>query len=58
MKNREPIYDKLNNKLYTLAELENMGYGLRNTLQVRILKGQLKAIKVGKTWLVAEDDIT
>lgn len=52
------IFNKDGCKLYTLAELEEMGYGLRNTLQVRILKDQLPAIKVGKTWLVAEEDIT
>lgn len=49
---RESIFDKDSNELITLAEAESLGLGLRNTLQVQILKGLRKGIKVGRDWLI------
>ena len=53
----EKIYNKEGKELITLVEAEKLGYGQADTLKMRIHADTLKAIKIGKTWLVVKDDL-
>jgi len=53
----EKIYNKEGKELISLAEAEKLGYAKADTLKMRIHAETLKAIKKGRDWLVAKEDV-
>ena len=52
------LYNRQAQRLLTLKEAQDKGYGLVSTLKLRIHRQQLPAHKVGQLWLVREKDLT
>jgi hypothetical protein len=48
------LYNRQGQRLLTLREAEQKGYGSAYMLKQRIRRGQLRAFKVGPLWLVPE----
>ncbi len=48
------LYNREGQRLLTLKEAENKGYGSVYTLKQRIRRGRLKGYKIGPLWLVME----
>lgn len=44
-------------RLYSLRELQNAGYGNRIVLNQRINRGELPAVKVGNAYRIRESDL-
>ena len=51
------IYNNKGEELITLIEAQRLKLARVPGLKKRILTGKLKAIKIGKTWLVVKDDL-
>ena len=52
------LYNRQAQRLLTLKEAQEKGYGLASTLKLRIHRQQLPAHKVGQLWLVLEKSLT
>ncbi len=48
------IYNRQGQRLLTLKEAEEKGYGSVNTLKQHIWRGKLKGYKIGPVWLILE----
>lgn len=48
------LYNRQGQRLLTLREAEQKGYGSIYALKQRIRRGQLRAFKIGPLWLVPE----
>ena len=44
-------------RLYSVRELQELGYGSRNTIRRRIAEGVVPALRVGKTIKIRESDL-
>ncbi len=53
----EKISPALNEKTYTLTDLTSMKLGSARTLRRKLVKGELKGYKNGKTWLIEESEL-
>jgi hypothetical protein len=49
-----PLYNRQGQRLLTLKEAENKGYGSVFTLKKRLNRGQLRGYKIGPLWLILE----
>ena len=52
------LYNRHGQRLLTLRQAQDKGYGLVSTLKLRIHRKQLSAYKVGQLWLVREKSLT
>ena len=48
------LYSRQGQRLLTLTEAEDKGYGPTDTLRQYLHRGKVKGYKVGQTWLVLE----
>ena len=52
------LYNLHGQRLLTLRQAQDKGYGLISTLKLRIHRRQLPAHKMGQLWLVLEKSLT
>ncbi len=48
------LYNRQGQRLLTLSEAEEKGYGSTDTLRQHLYRGKIKGYKIGQTWLVLE----
>ena len=48
------LYTRQGQRLLTLNEAEEKGYGPTDTLRQHLHRGRIKGYKIGQTWLVLE----